>query len=946
MNLTGTYLDFHNEILSFIPQTRIFTDPLHTIAYGTDASFYRLVPKIVIWVNSAEEVSKILKITSAASLPVVFRAAGTSLSGQAITDSILLVTSRDWKGIKVNKDMSHIILQPSVIGADANAYLLPYGKKIGPDPASIGAAMIGGIAANNASGMCCGTTDNSYKTLEAMKIIFHDGSELDTASKESITAFKKNHKGLVDAIDKLSKQTKANQSLHDKIARKFKIKNTCGYSLNAIIDFEDPIDVISHLMIGSEGTLGFIKEITFRTVPEYKDKASALMIFKNIKDACDAIIVMKTQCKTGGADSEVAAAEMMDRAGLRSVEDNEGMPSFLKSLSDTATAVLVETRAPNNETLDQNIHIILEKLKHIEPEMPLNFTKDVYEYTKYWKIRKGLFPAVGAMRESGTTVIIEDVAYPIESLADATLELQELFKKYGYNEAIIFGHALDGNLHFVFTQAFDDPKEIKRYEDFMQDVADQVATKYHGSLKAEHGTGRNMAPFVELEWGSDAYELMKEIKTIFDPQGLMNPGVIINADPKAHLKNFKSMPITDEYIDKCIECGFCEPTCPSNFLTLTPRQRIASNRYMTTLKQRNDEGAYEEFVKLYQYDGVETCATCSLCSLVCPVSIDTGALTKKIRAHQITPSQHSMANFMVNNYNGILRTGSTVLSLVKGINSIVPDSILGGVSSFAATISGGALPTWTPSLPGGHTFKDTRKLFGVDDKVVYFSSCLNRTMGNPKPRSGEKELDELIIGILEKAGYEVIIPQNSGPLCCGMPFSSKGYKDEGKKKSQELENALIEASQNGKYPIICDMSSCSKTTAEYFTSGLKVNDPIEFIHDYLIGRVEIKQIDEPIVIHTICSTRKMGLADKFEKIARMCSSKVTVPTDVGCCGFAGDRGFNYPELNKSALRHLKASIPSDTKLAFSTGKPCEIGLTENSGLDYRSIFYLIERCIN
>ena len=946
MKLAGSYIDFHTKILGFIPETRIFTDPLHTIAYGTDASFYRLVPKIVIWVNNADEVSKILKISSSLSLPVVFRAAGTSLSGQAITDSILLVTSRDWKGITANSDKSLITLQPSVVGADANIYLLPYGKKIGPDPASIGSAMIGGIAANNASGMCCGTTDNSYKTVEAMKIIFHDGTELDTASKESIKAFKKSHKALIDEIAELAQRTKNNQALHDKIARKFKIKNTCGYSLNAIIDYEDPIDIITHLMIGSEGTLGFIKEITFRTVPEYKDKASALMIFKTIKDACDAIIVLKTQCKTGGEDSEVAAAEMMDRAGLRSVENKEGMPAFLKTLSPEATAVLVESRAANDAILDKNIATILDKLKHIEPEMPLHFTKDVYEYTKYWKIRKGLFPAVGAVRESGTTVIIEDVAYPIESLADATLELQDLFVKYGYNEAIIFGHALDGNLHFVFTQAFDDPKEVTRYENFMDEVAQQVATKYHGSLKAEHGTGRNMAPFVELEWGSDAYELMKEIKMVFDPKNLINPGVIINSDPKIHLKNFKSMPATDEYVDKCIECGFCEPTCPSNFLTLTPRQRIVASRHMVSLKNQNDLGGLEEMQELYQYDGIETCATCSLCSTLCPIEIDTGLLTKKLRSKQIGSFGHSVAGFMANNYGGILSVGSVALSIVKGINAVIPNSAMSGMSSGLRSISGNKLPLWSASLPSGRSFKPVVKQTGLDDKVVYFSSCINRTMANPKEKNGEKPLDLVIIGILEKAGYEVIIPKNIGSLCCGMPFSSKGYKKEGKQKSDELEKALREASENGKYPILCDMSPCSKTMSENFSKDVKVNDTVEFILDFLVDRVTIKQIDEPIVIHTTCSTRKTGLADKFEKVAKLCSSKVTVPSNVTCCGFAGDRGFTFPELNKSALRHLKAAIPSDTKLAFSTSKTCEIGLSEESGLDYRSIFYLVERCIH
>jgi D-lactate dehydrogenase len=222
---------------------------------------------------------------------------------------------------------------------------------------------------------------------------------------------------------------------------------------------------------------------------------------------------------------------------------------------------------------------------------------------------------------------------------------------------------------------------------------------------------------------------------------------------------------------------------------------------------------------------------------------------------------------IANNYGTVLGIGSFVLSAVKGVNAVIPDGVMKAMSAGVTALSGNKLPLWTPSLPGGHTFKDSRKLFGAAEKVVYFSSCLNRTMGNPKPKGEEKELDELIIGILEKAGYEVIFPEQLKPLCCGMPFSSKGYKAEGKQKSMELEAALNKASENGKYPILCDMSSCTKTMMEYFDTGLKVHDPIEFIHDYLLDKLTIRQINEPVVIHTICSTRKMGLADKFEKIA-------------------------------------------------------------------------------
>lgn len=408
-------------------------------------------------------------------------------------------------------------------------------------------------------------------------------------------------------------------------------------------------------------------------------------------------------------------------------------------------------------------------------------------------------------------------------------------------------------------------------------------------------------------------------------------------------KNLKAMPATNELVDKCIECGFCEPVCPSNALTLTPRQRIVSNRHMSGLEKAGKMEEAAEFRKLYQYDGVETCATCSLCSLSCPVKIDTGSLTKILRSRQIGSFANSVADKICDHYGATLATGRMALSAVKGVNAIIPDSVMSGMSGALRKLSGDALPQWTTSLPGGTKFKAERSLSGSADKVVYFSSCINRTMGNPRPKGEEAPLDQVVIGILERAGYEVIIPTNVENLCCGMPFSSKGFTDQGKKKNKELEDALRVASRNGAYPILCDMSPCSKTIAQNFPDDLKVDDTVEFIHKYLIDKLDFTPVADPIVIHTTCSTRKTGLADMFIEIAKMCSTKVTVPTDVGCCGFAGDRGFTFPELNKSALRHLKEGIPNDTKLAFSTSKTCEIGLTEETGLDYRSIFYLVDR---
>ncbi len=938
--LEGKYQDFYTQISTQIKKENIFTDKLHTLAYGTDASFYRLIPKIVIKTDNADEVHKIVTLANQMELSVTFRAAGTSLSGQAISDSILIVTSRKFSDFRISDDKSAISLQPALTGAQTNNLLAPFGKKIGPDPASINAAMIGGIAANNASGMCCGIADNSYKTLKSMKLIFVDGTRLDTADEESKNAFRKSHSEFLAGLKNIANETKADKELSDLIKKKFKIKNTCGYSINSLVDFDDEFEILQHLIIGSEGTLAFIEEITYYTVEDLKDKASALIYFKDVKEACNAVTKIKLarEAKTITVD----AVELMDRAGLRSIENDPAMPEFIKDFDENVTALLIETRAVNDETLDVQIKQLEELLEEFKVERDIYFTKDVAEYTLYWKIRKGLFPAVGAVRKVGTTVIIEDVAYPIESLAEATLELQALFKKHNYSEALIFGHALEGNFHFVFTQDFSIQEEVDRYDAFMNDVVQSVAVKYQGSLKAEHGTGRNMAAFIEVEWGKTAYSMMKRIKELFDPKGLLNPGVIINDDAEAHLKNLKAMPATNDIVDKCIECGFCEPTCPSNDLTLTPRQRIVINREISELKRNGKDEEAQEYLDLYQYDGIETCATCSLCSTACPVKIDTGSLTKHLRAEQNSQRANGVANFVANNFSTTLTGMKFGLHGANLMHKLIGTASMESVTDTIRDWTKGKSAKWSTSMPKAITINTKFEQKSRDKKVVYFPSCINRTMGRSSVSQEEKELFDVTVELLQKAQYEIIFPEDLGNLCCGMPFSSKGFNDASKQKSQELEKALNKASKNGEYPVLCDTSPCTKKMMESFESDINIYEPIEFALEFLAKDLEFTAINEPITIHTTCSSRKMGLEAKFKELASLCSTEVIIPADVQCCGFAGDRGFNFPELNKSALRSLKTQT-AGAKMAFSTSKTCEIGLSDESGLDYNSIFYLVNK---
>ncbi len=938
--LEGRYLDLFQDLSGIIPGERLIRDDLRTLAYGTDASFYRLIPKLVVRVDTEAEVGEVLRQCRAHRLPLTFRAGGTSLSGQSLSDSVLMQLGTGWRGIRIEDEGRLITLQPGVVGAHANARLAPYRRKIGPDPASINAAMVGGIAANNASGMCCGTSQNSYRTLEGMRIILADGAGLDTRSQASRDRFRQARPDLVERIGRLAERTRQNGELAGRIRRKFKMKNTTGYSLNALIDFEDPIDVIQHLMIGSEGTLGFISEITYRTVPDHPHKATALILFPDIRTACEATTLLR--------NCPVSAVEIMDRAGLRSVEDKPGLPLDLKNLDPAVAALLVETRGETPEDLDRHLGATTRSLADLPTVEPVAFTRDPTEQLRLWNIRKGLFPSIGAIREIGTTVIIEDVAFPIDRLAEATLQLQQLFRKHHYSEAIIFGHALEGNLHFVFTQDFNRPEEVRRYRDFIDDLTEMVVRSYDGSLKAEHGTGRNMAPFVELEWGAEAYGLMREIKAVFDPENLLNPGVILNSDPRIHLKNLKPLPKAHSVVDKCTECGFCEVNCPSRDLTLTPRQRIAVWREISRLRSGGGNPArLVELTGRYAYQGNATCATDGLCAIACPVNIDTGKLIKDLRRLEIPAWQDRTATLLADHFGLVTASLRMLLTATHQFHRLLGPEGMRQVTSWARKLSGNRLPQWNPYLPGAAEVLTKSGNVGRSPlKAVYFPSCLSRTLGVAGDSGGQPSQNRKLELLMRKAGVEPVYPENLDSLCCGMPFASKGFERQGTRKQEELQRALNLASRDGLYPVLVDTSPCLFRLKEsaHFDPEFSIYEPAEFILKVLRPGLTFSKSAGPVALHSPCSSRKMGLDSSLRQVAELCSEEVIVPDSVGCCGFAGDRGFSHPELTASALGPLKASLPPSCPVGYSTSKTCEIGLSLHARIPYQSIAYLVDEC--
>ncbi len=924
---------------------RVLTRPIDLIAYASDASFYRLIPKAVVRTRSVEEIQALFRFSREHREPLTFRAAGSSLSGQSITEGVLVEVARFWRQLAIEDEGRRVRVQPGVIGSRVNAALLPFGAKMGPDPASIATCMMGGILANNSSGMCCGVDQNAYHTIRSMTFVLPSGTVVDTADPEAEEQFLAREPKLARGILELKRKIESNTALRDRIRAKYRMKNTTGYSLNAFIDYDRAVDIMQHVLIGSEGTLAFIAEAVLDSVPDLPVKYTGLLLFPDLYAASAAIVPLR--------EAKAAALEIMDRASLRSVEDQPGIPPSIKKLPDGAAGLLVEFQGRQEWERDELESLARHGTGELKLLEPAKFTHDASEQAALWKIRAGMFPSVGSVRKSGTTVIIEDVAFPIERLADAALDLTKLFKKHEYDNGIIFGHAKDGNLHFVITQSFNEKKAVDQYSRFIDDVVKLVVERYDGALKAEHGTGRNMAPFVETEWGKDAYEIMKQLKRLCDPDNLLNPGVIINADRKAHLANLKPLPTVEEEVDKCIECGYCESKCPSRELTTTPRQRIVVRREMARLKETGQKPELLASLEAaFPYDVLETCAVDGLCATACPVSIDTGQLTKRLRKLQHTPAEHAKAESIAGNLARVERLARLGLRAGHLAQSVLGAAAVTRLSRIVQKRANGAIPGWSKDMPyaASGRLPETQKAVAV---AVYFPSCISRVMGRLPGEPRDITLMDAFVELSRRARKPVFLPPDVAGTCCGTPFSSKGFD---KASAIALNNAFEKLwgwSERGRLPVVIDTSPCaySLLKARPVLSSenqrrfdkLRILDGIEYTHDVLLPNLTITQRASSVALHPVCSVTKMNLTPKLQGIAHACSEAVLTPASSGCCGFAGDRGFLVPELTASATKHEAEEVSQHKHDGyFSSSRTCEVGMTRSTGEIYRSYIYLLE----
>jgi D-lactate dehydrogenase len=922
-------------------------DEIYRAVYGRDGSYFEYLPQAVVRVASVADVQTLLRIGTAQNVPITLRAGGSSLSGQTVGTGIIADQRFAFRRSELRDDGSKVWFEPGLTVLHLNSILKPAGKKVGPDPASSQVAMMGGVLANNSSGMQAGTKLNAYNTLASIDFVLPNGNRYDTAKPDHRARFALDDAAIYAGLGTLRDEVRANAELSARIHRKYEIKNVSGYAINSFVDHDEPIDILAHLLIGSEGTLAYIASAELFTVPIDAQQSSSLLFFHTVADAAAAVPALVT--------SGAAAIELMDIASLRSVIGRPGVPEIVGSLPDGAAALLVDYHAANLGDLNVVQATAAQAIAMLPLLGQLPFSTTVKERALLWTVRDGIFASVGGARKPGTTVILEDVAVPVECLDKLILGLQKLFTKYAY-EGSIFGHASVGNIHFLVTDDMGDGARVAHFGRFMNDVVELVLA-YDGSLKAEHGTGRAMAPFIKTEWGPQAYGVMQRLKALIDPANLMNPGVMINDDPNVHLAHIKGMPLLgDPVADRCIECGYCEWVCPTRYSTLTPRQRIQAHRVRLSLDAAGEHERAQTIARQYAYEGRESCVADGMCQTVCPVGISTAHITDYDRAEACSPAARKLMAAAAKRF--FLLEAAARMSLDGGA---AVQKILGaGTMPWITEALGNLLPAfprWSRNMGRAPARPHTKP---ANPDIVYFPACVTRIMGSSA--QGKDNVMQTVLRVAQRAGITMYLPKSSRGLCCSQLFAHQGFPEAQTVMANRVVEAMYSWSDGGRLPILCDVSSCARTlllemeTQMWGTRPRLLSDANQtkyekltirgiaaWLHDDVLPRLDVTRPKGSVVIHPTCACRQLGLDERIDAIGKACSRESCRPFSGGCCGAGGDRGFRFPEGAASALRDEKAELVGRTfDGAYSFAKTCEIVLSDHLPFPFESIVYLVD----
>jgi len=932
----------------------VFADILHRAAYSTDASIYRIVPKCVVAPRDAGDVVTVVKYARTKSIPVVARGAGTGLAGESLCSGIVFDMTRYMNRIIEVKDEGQtVVCEPGVVLDDLNKALAGFGRKIGPDPSSANRAVVGGVVANNSTGSHSLEYGFIADHVESIEAVLADGS---------VVEFKNNFypdKEQDDKAASIARECMSVLSDKEEIIRKALPKtkrNRSGYNIAGICH-NGEID-LARLLTGSEGTLAIFTKITLKTVVLPKAKGLLQLEFDSLEKMAQAVPII--------VDNKASVCELMDKTLINMAFD--ALLEYRDLLPAGAAAVLlVEHTGQTQEQVREKIQKTDSAVGTIASGRRIFFEPRAQE--RLWKSRKDAGPLIYRERTNKhPTEFMEDISVDYKRLGEYIAGLKEIGKRYDI-AMCFYGHAGDGLLHIRPYLDLSNPADVKKMRTIADDAA-SLAWSLGGSISGEHAEGLTRAAFVRGQYGNEYYELLCKIKNIFDPDGLMNPGKILNPDTDVMVKNLRAehkvLPeriATDLLFDKdelaveleqCYGCGVCRSREPD--LRMCPvframgeelgssRAKVNILHFWATGQMEKEDFESPEFRKF-----LDLCVNCKACLKQCPSGVDISKLMVAARARYVKLRGLRRTELILSHNRYLSKISSAFAWASNFLMSLAVSKWL--LEKFAGIDKHRSMPRFSQSsfLKAGREYLATcGPIENPVDKVAYFVD----TYAN----YNDHKLGFAVVDVLRANTIEVILPKQ---LPAPLPAIVYGDVKTARKDLQYSIKHLTKAVRDG-YKIICSEPSaalCLKQELRHFVNGPDaklVSENTYELMDYLLGLFEqnklkkpTKSISDEFVYHLPCHLCAIGLERASIKLLQEhCGIKVA-DLAAGCCGIAGTFGMqkkNY-ELSSKISESLKEALEkSPTKNVLTECAACKMQIEHISDCTVRHPIKVLAGC--
>ncbi len=892
----------------------LFFDKLAKTLYATDASVYRKIPTAVAFPKNNTDIKKLIGFASKNKIGLIPRTAGTSLAGQCVGDGIVVDVSKHFTLIlDLDKEKKQIKVQPGVIRDELNLYLAPYGLFFGPNTSTSNRCMIGGMVGNNSSG----TTSIQYGVtrdkIVAMKTILSDGSDASFSFLNEESFHKKREMNSLEGRlynniynELISKETQ--QEIKEQFPKSSIHRRNTGYAVdellrNSIFGSEGKFNMCN-LLSGSEGTLAFTIEITLQ-LDDVPPKYAAMVAthYKSLEDCLsDVAPVMQ---------HKLHLCEMMDKVILDCTKNNRTQLANRFFVEGNPDGILMlEVNAHSESELQEQIDALLEtiRISGLSYASPVLYGDDI---KKAIELRKAGLGLLGNMiGDKKAVACIEDTAVALEDLKDFIGEFTQIMK--GYNQkAVYYAHAGAGELHLRPILNLKKSEDVKLFREITTDVA-KLTKKYRGSFSGEHGDGIVRAEFIPLMIGDKNYELLRRIKSYFDPKGIFNPGKIVDSYPMDKSLRYeidRKEPEINTLLDfsdsegilkaaeKCNGSGDCRKThkmsgamCPSYHVTKnekdTTRGRANALRELLTITTETNKFNQKELKEVF-----DLCLSCKACSSECPSNVDIATLKTEF-AYQYQEENGYSFRSRLFAYNTKLNRLGSKMPVVT--NFMFNSSLFGGLlKSISGVASQRSLPNvsnfnFDKYLNQSNASKEKAKL-----KVVLYIDEFTKYL--------DTDLGKDAIDVLTKLGYNVELFYAES----GRTFISKGFLKQAKKIATKNVENLKKYVEKG-ISIVGLEPSAILTFRDEYKRLVKDTSTVALIakHSFLIeeflsaeilnGNIKKEQFTNEkrtVKIHNHCHQKSLSNQKVTFDILNLPENYSVSIISSGCCGMAGSFGY-------------------------------------------------------